>query len=55
MSNNIPENDALNTMDEALKITEIWTGIRQQFIDHGWTPAHAEEMVIEILRSSIKN
>lgn len=39
--------DAMGQMADAVA---LFTGIRQQFLDAGWTPEHAEQLVIEIYR-----
>lgn len=42
----------LETMESARDAVAAYTGIRQQFIDAGWSERMAEAMVVEILRTN---
>lgn len=42
----------LNALDDVAQLIAFHTGLRQQYIDQGWTPAAAECMVIELFRSA---
>lgn len=42
----------LQAMDDLAQVVAFHTGLRQQFINQGWTPAHAELMVIECVRAA---
>jgi hypothetical protein len=37
------------TLENYSKVVELMTGIRQQFVDAGWHPAHAEIATIELI------
>ena len=37
------------TLENYSKMVELMSGIRQQFIDRGWHPAHAEIATIELI------
>lgn len=41
----------LQAMEETATAVAMMTGIRAQYIEAGWSPANAELMVIESLRS----
>lgn len=40
----------LQLMEQSQNAVAVFTGIRQQFIDAGWTSVGAERMVHEMLR-----
>lgn len=43
---------ALKLMEEAANAVAAFTGLKNQFINSGWSKENAETMVIEILRKS---
>lgn len=40
----------LNLSEQVKPVIEYMTGLRQQFIDQGWTSAHAEEAALQVMR-----
>jgi hypothetical protein len=46
--------DLMKTMEDFATVVAVWSGVRQQFIDAGWHPEHAELMIIEIMRGTNK-
>jgi hypothetical protein len=44
------EEGYLQMMEELSRIVALYSGMRQQFIDAGWHPAHAEIATIEMMR-----
>ena len=44
--------ELMKTLDESARAVAALTGVRQQFIDAGWTPEHAEEAVLIMLRGA---
>lgn len=44
------DNEYLETMEELNKIIALWSGIRAQFVEQGWHPAHAEIATLELVR-----
>lgn len=46
--------DLMKLIEEFATMVAMWSGVKQQFIDAGWKPDHAEQMIIEIMRSANK-
>lgn len=44
--------ELMQAMETARDAVAALTGMRQQFIEAGWSPENAELMVVEILRAS---
>ena len=41
-----------NMIDAFGPLLTTYTGIKQQFINDGWEATHAEQMIIEVIRSA---
>jgi len=44
------EEGYLDVMDELSRVVALYSGIRQQFVDAGWHPAHAEIATIDVMK-----
>jgi hypothetical protein len=44
------EEGYLEVMEELSRVVALYSGIRQQFVDAGWHPAHAEIATIEVMK-----
>lgn len=54
MTDETPDREALFKAAEAMKdLAATFSGMRRQFIDTGWSPKNAEEMVLTIVRGSL--
>lgn len=52
---NEPVADPFQLLDDMTGVVEMFTGMKNQFVNAGWEPGNAEMMVIEIMRSSRHN
>lgn len=44
--------DPMEMADQMKKLVEVWTGLKAQFVEAGWEAVNAEQMCLEIIRSS---
>ena len=51
---NKAEEDALRMMGEIKTVVAAVTGIKQQFVDAGWTAEGAEQMTLHLMKQSTK-
>lgn len=53
--NEIAKASPLAAMDDFDVAVDTFTGIKNKFVEAGWSPQHAEIMVIEIMRGANKD
>lgn len=44
--------DPFQLIDDMAGVVEMFTGMKNQFVNAGWEPGNAELMVIEVMRSA---
>ena len=52
MSDSTAGPSPFQVLDASAEMVEMWTGVKAQFVNAGWSPRAAEQMVIAVIRST---